>query len=97
MRRHTSEGSAHSYDKSKGMGAANRGRHSDARVDELIQKGLATVDADARGKLLAEATEIAVGENFGVIPIHYRVSTWASTRRDTSISRVRMSVRTLWV
>ena len=69
----------HSYDKSKGMGAANRGRHSDARVDALIQKGLATVDADARGKLLAEATEIAVGENFGVIPIHYQVSTWAST------------------
>ena len=77
----------HSYDKSKGMGAANRGRHSDARVDELIQKGLATVDADARGKLLAEATEIAVGENFGVIPIHYQVSTWASTKGYKYIPR----------
>ena len=77
----------HSYDKSKGMGAANRGRHSAARVDELIQKGLATVDADARGKLLAEATEIAVGENFGVIPIHYQVSTWASTKGYKYIPR----------
>ena len=68
----------HSYDKSKGMGAANRGRHSDAAVDSLIQKALATVDADARGALLAEATEKAVGENYGVIPLHYQVNTWAA-------------------
>jgi len=70
----------HTFDKSKGMGAANRGRHSDAKVDALIQKALATVDSDARGKLLAEATEIAVGENFGVIPLHYQVNTWAAQK-----------------
>jgi peptide/nickel transport system substrate-binding protein len=68
----------HSYDKSKGMGAANRGRHSDAEVDSLVQKALATVDADERGKLLAAATEKAVGENYGVIPLHYQVNTWAA-------------------
>jgi len=68
----------HTYDKSKGMGAANRGRHSDATVDALVEKALATVDADARGKLLAEATEKAVGENYGVIPLHYQVNTWAA-------------------
>jgi len=42
------------------------------------KKALATVDADARGKLLAEATEKAVGENYGVIPLHYQVNTWAA-------------------
>jgi peptide/nickel transport system substrate-binding protein len=68
----------HTYDKSKGMGAANRGRHSDATVDTLIEKALATVDADARGALLANATELAVGENYGVIPLHYQVNTWAA-------------------
>jgi peptide/nickel transport system substrate-binding protein len=68
----------HTYDKSKGMGAANRGRHSDPAVDTLVQKALATVDADARGKLLAAATEKAVGENYGVIPMHYQVNTWAA-------------------
>lgn len=68
----------HTYDKSKGLGAANRGRHSDAEVDTLIQKALATVDSDARGKLLAAATEKAVGENYGVIPLHYQVNTWAA-------------------
>ena len=77
----------HTFDKSKGMGANNRGRHSDPQVDELIQKALATVDADARGKLLAKATEIGVGENFGIIPIHYQVSTWASTEGYNYIPR----------
>ena len=68
----------HTYDKSKGLGAANRGRHTDAEVDTLIQKALATVDSDARGKLLAAATEKAVGKNYGVIPLHYQVNTWAA-------------------
>jgi len=66
------------YDKSKGMGGANRGRHSDPKVDALIEKALATVDSAARGKILAEATEIAVGKNYGIIPIHYQLNTWAS-------------------
>ena len=68
----------HTYDKSIGMGRANRGRHSDPVVDKLIQKALGTVDSDARGKLLAEATEVAVGKNYGVIPIHYQMNTWAA-------------------
>ena len=68
----------HTFDKSKGMGAANRGRHSDPEVDAIIQKALGTVDSDARGKLLAEATELAVGRNYGVIPLHYQVNTWAT-------------------
>ena len=69
----------HTYDKSKGLGAANRGGIP-IRVDKLVQEALATVDADARGKLLAEATEVAVGENFGVIPMHYQVNTWAAKK-----------------
>ena len=77
----------HTYDKSKGLGAANRGRHSDSRVDQLIQQALATVDSDARGKLLAKATEVAVGENFGVIPVHYQVNTWASKKGYKYIPR----------
>ena len=57
----------HTFDKSKGLGAANRGRHSDPRVDELIQKALATVDSDARGKLLAEATKTTASEEIPVL------------------------------
>ena len=75
------------HNKEKGMGGANRGRHSDPKVDALIDKALATVDSDARGKILAEATEIAVGKNYGIIPIHYQVNTWGSKAGYTYLPR----------
>ena len=75
------------HDKTKGMGGANRGRHSDPKVDALIDKALATVDSDARGKVLAEATELAVGKNYGIIPIHYQVNTWAAKAGYTYLPR----------
>jgi peptide/nickel transport system substrate-binding protein len=68
------------YDKSKGMGAANRGRHSDPDVDKLIGEALATVDDAKRADLLAKATERAIGENQGIIPLHYQVNTWAARK-----------------
>ena len=68
------------HDKSKGMGASNRGRHSDPKVDGLINDALATVDDAKRGKLLAQATELAIGENQGIIPLHYQVNTWATRK-----------------
>ena len=66
-----------SYDKDKGMGTANRGRYSNPDVDALIEAALAEVDDDKRAGLLAEATELAIGE-LAIIPIHYQVNTWAS-------------------
>ena len=41
---------------------------------------LATVDDAKRGALLAKATEIAIGENTGIIPLHYQVNTWATRK-----------------
>jgi peptide/nickel transport system substrate-binding protein len=60
-----------------GMGAANRGRFSDAGVDAVLQTALTTIDDTKRGLLLAAASEKAVGELSGIIPLHYEVSTWA--------------------
>ena len=68
------------HDKSKGMGASNRGRHSDPRVNKVLNEALATVDDSKRGALLAKATEIAIGENTGIIPLHYQVNTWATRK-----------------
>lgn len=68
------------HDKSKGMGASNRGRHSDAKVDALLTEALASVDDTKRGGLLAQATDIAIGQNQGIIPLHYQVNTWASRK-----------------
>ena len=66
------------YDPSKGWGASNRGRHSDAKVDALISQALTTVDDEKRGKALADATDIAIGQNQGIIPLHYQVNTWGT-------------------
>jgi len=69
-----------SYDRERGMGASNRGRHSDPEVDALIEEALATVDDTKREALLAKATELAIGRNQGIIPLHYQVNTWAARK-----------------
>jgi peptide/nickel transport system substrate-binding protein len=68
------------HDKSKGMGASNRGRHSDPKVNALLNEALATVDDTKRAALLAETTELAIGKNQGIIPLHYQVNTWATRK-----------------
>ncbi len=69
----------HTYDKSRGFGASNRGRFSNAEVDALIEKALSTVDDGERQNLLAKATEMAVGQ-VAIIPLHYQVNTWAARK-----------------
>ena len=66
------------HDKSKGFGASNRGRFSKPDVDEKVVAALATVDDEKRSKLLQEATELAIGQYQGIIPLHYQVNTWAT-------------------
>ena len=68
------------YDKSKGMGASNRGRHSSEKFDSVLAEALATVDDDKRAALLAKATDIGIGEEQGIIPLHYQVNTWAAKK-----------------
>jgi peptide/nickel transport system substrate-binding protein len=70
----------HTYDKGRGFGASNRGRHADGEVDKLIEDALATVDNAKRQGLLAKATELAIGQNQGIIPLHYQVNTWAAKK-----------------
>ncbi|MGH1360416.1 MAG: ABC transporter substrate-binding protein [Burkholderiaceae bacterium] len=69
----------HTYDKSIGMGTANRGRHSNPAIDKLVQKALVTVDDPARAAVLAQATELAI-ETAAIIPVHYQVSSWATKK-----------------
>ncbi len=71
------------FDAKQGMGAANRGRFSDPGVDALLTQAMTTIDDTKRGIMLARATEKAVGELMGIVPLHYEVSTWA-TRQGIS-------------
>jgi len=59
----------------KGWGAANRGRFSDPKLDDLLQQALNTVDDDKRSLLLQQATEIGI-RDVGIIPLHYEVTVW---------------------
>ena len=69
----------HTYDKARGFGASNRGRHSDPVIDKLIEDALATVDDKKRQDLLAKATELAMAKA-AIIPLHYQVNTWAAKK-----------------
>ena len=75
------------YDPKQGMGAANRGRFSDAGLDALIHTALGTIDDTKRGLILAAACEKAIGEQMGIIPVHYEVSTWATRKGITYRAR----------
>jgi peptide/nickel transport system substrate-binding protein len=63
------------FDPSKGMGAANRGRFSDVGLDAMIETAITQVDDTKRGMLLAAASEKAIGL-LGIVPVHYEVSMW---------------------
>ncbi|MGI9335575.1 MAG: ABC transporter substrate-binding protein [Gammaproteobacteria bacterium] len=69
----------HTYDKANGFGASNRGRYSNAQMDELVEEALVTVDDAKRAALLAKATEVAI-DDLGIIPLHYQVNTWAGAK-----------------
>lgn len=68
------------YDKEKGMGASNRGRHSNPEFDKVLEQALATVDDEKREALLQKATEIGIGQDLGIIPLHYQVNTWGTRK-----------------
>jgi peptide/nickel transport system substrate-binding protein len=68
-----------SYDRDKGLGTANRGRFSSAKVDDLLLQGLATVDDAKRAKLLQGATAAAMRDH-GIIPLYHQVNLWAARK-----------------
>ena len=75
------------YDKEKGMGAGNRGRFSNAQYDQLLAEALRTIDDQKREALLRRATEIAIGDELGLIPLYYQVNVWATRSSLTFIPR----------
>jgi len=63
----------------KGMGVNNRGRYSNPAFDKVLEQALFTMDDKKREALIQQAAEIVMGDT-GLIPIHYEVSTWATTK-----------------
>lgn len=75
------------FDTAQGMGGANRGRFSDAGLDALISTALTTIDDTKRGLMLAAASEKAIAEMQGLVPLHYEVSTWGMKKGLTYKAR----------
>jgi len=67
------------FSKDKGMGAANRGRYSNPKLDAVLDQALTTVDDARRERLLQQATEIGVGD-LGIIPLYHQHNLWAARR-----------------
>ena len=70
----------------KGMGASNRGRYSNPRFDQMLERALGTIDDQLREQHLFDASELAIGEN-GIVPLYYQVNTWATRRELTYAAR----------
>jgi len=74
------------FDPKQGLGAANRGRFSDAGLDAMITTAITQVDDTKRGMLLAAASEKAM-EMQAIIPLHYEVSVWGMRKGITYAAR----------
>jgi len=59
-----------------GFGATNPGGYSNKEMDDLLKKAMTTVDDKERNTILAQASRVVMAD-FGVIPLHFELTTWA--------------------
>lgn len=69
----------HSFDGKKGFG--NRGRYSNAAVDELIDTSSGIMDPEKRLTYLKKAQRIALVDQQCIIPLHYQVDLYAFNKK----------------
>ncbi len=74
------DGIVHTHNPDKGYGRYNRGRYSNPEVDRLIEAAGVTIDAAKRLGLLRKAQRLALVEDQNVIPLHFQVDLYASSK-----------------
>ena len=74
------------FNKEKGMGASNRGRYSNPKMDALLDQALSTVNDAQREKLLQQATEIAMND-VGIIALYHQENLWATRKGIAYVPR----------
>lgn len=75
----------HTFDRDRGLGTANRTRHSSPRADALVAQALSEMDEEKRNALLARAAEIAIGEE-AIIHMIYHPAYIYGARRPLSVT-----------
>src|SRR5262249_43948106 len=82
--------------KDKGWGTTNPGGYSNPKVDELLERALGTIDDTARAALLAGASRLAMAD-YGVIPLHFEMTTWAMRKNLAYTPRVDQNTQAMMV
>lgn len=74
----------HTFDRERGLGTANRTRHSSPRADALVSQALGVMDDERRNALLAQAADIAIGEE-AIIHMIYHPAYIYAARKPLSV------------
>jgi peptide/nickel transport system substrate-binding protein len=75
----------HTFDRDRGLGTANRTRHSSPRADALVAEALTTMDEAQRNALLARAADVAIGEEAVIHMIYHPAYVYAA-RKPISVT-----------
>ena len=71
----------------RGWGASNRGRYSNAALDELLLASLSELDEGKRERMLIDVQRMAA-EDVAIIPLHIQTNIWAMRRTLQHSARV---------
>jgi peptide/nickel transport system substrate-binding protein len=69
----------HTFDAAKGMGAANRTRHSNPELDRLIAASLIEMDGERRRALVQQAIDASIAE-YAYVPVFHPTWEFAARR-----------------
>jgi peptide/nickel transport system substrate-binding protein len=61
-----------------GMGGSNRTQYSNSAFDALLAQGLAEFDDTKRNALFAQAAQLAIGQDVGLIPLYWQKHAWGT-------------------
>ncbi|MBU8544861.1 MULTISPECIES: ABC transporter substrate-binding protein [Roseomonadaceae] len=75
-----------SYERTRGMGAVNRGRYANPRFDALLTRGMRELDDAKREAVLQEAMRLAMDDQ-AIIPMHVQRNVWAMRQGFTHTPR----------
>lgn len=75
----------HTFDRERGLGTANRTRHSSPRADEIVGRALVEMDEAKRNALFAQAADIAIGEE-AIIHMVYHPAYVYAARKPLSVT-----------
>ncbi|MGG5807919.1 ABC transporter substrate-binding protein [Falsiroseomonas sp. CW058] len=71
----------------RGWGASNRGRYSNARLDQMLAESLTELDEPKRERMLIDIQRMAA-DDVAVIPLHIQTNIWAMRRNLVHTPRV---------